>query len=151
MISMCSRLNNFAIWLIGFMPRLTDSRCLALQKTTKKTSCVLFHPKFLLTVSRNVRWKQLTALLLLPYFPWKLATVFFSFNLGRGTALIECTLETKPLELNADYAVSLKVEPIEAIYDSVSYSWNYVRHLLFLNFCFFCSFVSLLKYQTRLG
>ena len=45
----------------------------------------------------------------------------FSFNLGRGTALIECTLETKPLELNADYAVSLKVEPIEAIYDSVSY------------------------------
>lgn len=36
----------------------------------------------------------------------------------RGTALVECTLETKPLERNADYAVSLKVEPVEMIYDS---------------------------------
>ena len=42
--------------------------------------------------------------------------------LGQGTALVECTLETKPLERNADYAVSLKVEPVEVIYDSVSSS-----------------------------
>ena len=33
---------------------------------------------------------------------------------------MECTLETKPLHVSADYAVTLKVEPIEATYDSVS-------------------------------
>ncbi|XP_022781348.1 vacuolar protein sorting-associated protein 13A-like [Stylophora pistillata] len=34
------------------------------------------------------------------------------------TALVQCTLETKPLEVKADYAASLKVEPVEAIYDA---------------------------------
>ena len=48
--------------------------------------------------------------------------IFISSSiLGHGVALLECTLETKPLERNADYAVSLKVEPVEMIYDSVSY------------------------------
>ena len=37
-----------------------------------------------------------------------------------GIPLVECTLETKPLHVSADYAVTLKVEPIEATYDSVS-------------------------------
>lgn len=33
---------------------------------------------------------------------------------------MDCTFETKPLKLRADYAVTLKVEPMEATYDSVS-------------------------------
>ena len=34
--------------------------------------------------------------------------------------MVQFTFETKPLKLRADYAVSLKVEPVEATYDSVS-------------------------------
>ena len=34
---------------------------------------------------------------------------------------MDCVLETKPLQLSADYAVKLKVEPIEVHYDSVSH------------------------------
>ena len=36
--------------------------------------------------------------------------------------MVQFTFETKPLKLRADYAVSLKVEPVEATYDSVSLS-----------------------------
>ena len=54
-------------------------------------------------------------------FKWATVHILFGLNLGQGIALVQCTLETKPLELAADYAVTLKVEPIEAIYDSVSY------------------------------
>ena len=45
-----------------------------------------------------------------------------------GTPLVQCTLETKPLKVKADYAVSLRVEPVEATYDSVSIikSWKMV-------------------------
>lgn len=46
--------------------------------------------------------------------------VCMQFILEQGTPLVQCTLETKPLKLKADYAVTLKVEPIEATYDSVS-------------------------------
>ena len=35
---------------------------------------------------------------------------------------MQFTFETKPLKLKADYAVGLKVEPVEATYDSVSLS-----------------------------
>ena len=45
---------DIMIWLIGFMPRLTDSRCLALQKRIKETNNVLFHPKLHITVSVDV-------------------------------------------------------------------------------------------------
>ena len=72
------------------------------------------------------------------YCPRKLAIVHFicGFNLGQGTALVQCTLETKPLELEADYAISLKVEPVEVVYDSVSL-------ICFSNFCLFlwCGFL----------
>lgn len=46
--------------------------------------------------------------------------VCMQFILEQGTPLVQCTLETKPLKLKADYAVTLKMEPIEATYDSVS-------------------------------
>lgn len=59
---------------------------------------------------------------------------------------MECTLETKPLERNADYAVSLKVEPVEVIYDSVSSSVSGI----FCSFTSaFCGFASCMKYETR--
>ena len=46
---------------------------------------------------------------------------------------MQCTFETKPLKLKADYAVTLKVEPIEAIYDSVSIkNFNYQHDCLSL-------------------
>lgn len=45
---------------------------------------------------------------------------FVWLKLARGTPLVQFTFETKPLKLRADYAVSLKVEPVEATYDSVS-------------------------------
>lgn len=41
-------------------------------------------------------------------------------NIEQGTPLVDCAFETKPLTVKADYAVTLKVEPIEATYDSVS-------------------------------
>lgn len=63
-------------------------------------------------------------------FPGNLEICISSLISGQGIALVECTLETKPLEVKADYAVSLKVEPVEVIYDSVSYTWKCVRHLL---------------------
>jgi len=60
--------------------------------------------------------------------------------------LVECTLETKPLERNADYAVSLKVEPVEVIYDSVRSSVS----AIFCSFTSaFCGFASCMKYETR--
>lgn len=39
---------------------------------------------------------------------------------SEGTPLVDCVLETKPLQLSANYAVKLKVEPIEAHYDSTT-------------------------------
>lgn len=145
----CGRVHNcilcdIVIWLIGFTPRLTGSRCLALQKRIKKTNCVWFHLKLLLTVSVNVHENILQPILLC--FLWKLWKRIFSWILGQGTALVECTLETKPLEQNADYAVSLKVEPVEVIFDSVSSSVS----AIFCSFTSaFCGFASCMKCKTR--
>ena len=60
--------------------------------------------------------------------------------------MVECTLETKPLERNADYAVSLQVEPVEVIYDSVSSS---VSGIFCSSTSAFCGFASCMKYETR--
>ena len=46
--------------------------------------------------------------------------IIFGINIEQGTPLVDCTFETKPLKVRADYALTLKVEPIEATYDSVS-------------------------------
>ncbi|XP_068698299.1 intermembrane lipid transfer protein VPS13C-like isoform X1 [Montipora foliosa] len=50
----------------------------------------------------------------------KLSLVSSKTSATMGIPLVDCTLETKPLHVSADYAVTLKVEPIEATYDSAT-------------------------------
>lgn len=66
---------------------------------------------------------------------------------------MQFTFETKPLKLKADYAVSLKVEPVEATYDSVSLSkFSFTLLTLVLTACLALALVGCgdVKRQSRI-
>ena len=106
-----------------------NKQCLVSYKTSLDSEC-------------DCSWERFTASLA-AIFPGNCEIFIFSWILGQGTALVECTLETKPLERNTDYAVSLKVEPVEMIYDSVSY-----MEICPPSYEVFCRFVFCMESET---
>lgn len=105
-----------------FHGKVNKFKMLGYSEEATENQLILVSSKSTLEGECEITLKMFYGLWIWVTFPekWRsLILLFFGFDLGHGTALVQCTLETKPLELKADYAVSLKVEPVQAVYDAV--------------------------------